>query len=272
MSNATQRNEKYAPLDIHSRGMSTAVRFLLTNKCSARCAYCHNEGQEKAKDFLAIDAIVSFLDDLSAKHCIPTEIILSGGEPTLHPMVGQIARLCKERSIFVSMDSHGGHPNRLEKALPYLDELKLHIDSFDADEQMKSMGIKIELSLESIALAKEYPLALRVNHPLRCAEKTEIFVKQSRDIGVDCKIIEMFGEDNLSAPLEAMDWNCMGYNFQQNGRWLHVDGQHQVFTKRCGHKYNSVETYFVGVTGVRRDLDGRVVGRVAEYPLRQLVN
>lgn len=248
--------------------MSLKVRFLLTNNCSARCDYCHNEGQEKARDFLSIDRVVAFLDDLLAKNRILTEVILSGGEPTLHPQVGEIAHLCKSRGIFVSMDTHGGHPKYLAKALPHLDELKLHIDSFDADEQMQSMGINIKRSLESIALAKAYPLALRVNHPLRNALKTILFVKQSREIGVDCKIIEMFGEDKLTAPLVEMNWERMGYVDQQDGRWLHFDDGHQLFTKRCGQKHNFCETYFVGANGIRRDLDGEEIGRVTKYPIQ----
>lgn len=250
--------------------MSLKVRFLLTNKCSARCDYCHNEGQEKARDFLSIDRIVAFLDELLAQNRIPSEVILSGGEPTLHPQVGDIARLCKSRGIFVSMNTHGGHPKLLAKALPFLGELKLHIDSFDTDEQMQSMGIKIKRGLESIALAKAYPLVLRVNHPLRSALKTATFVNQSRDIGIDCKIIELFGEDKLTTPLVSMDWEGMGYALQQDGRWLHDDGQHQLFTKRCGQKHNFSETYFVGSNGIRRDLDGEEIGRVTKYPIQQL--
>jgi molybdenum cofactor biosynthesis enzyme MoaA len=250
--------------------MSLKVRFLLTNKCSARCDYCHNEGQAKARDFLSVERIVAFLDELQTENRIPTEVILSGGEPTLHPQIGEIARLCKSRGIFVSMDTHGGHPKRLVKALPYLDELKLHIDSFDAYEQRQSMGINIERGLESIALAKEFPLALRVNHPLRSAVKTTEFVTQAHQIGIDCKIIEMFGEETLTAPLADMDWASMDYVYQKEGCWLHADGKHQIFTKRCGHQHNIGETYFVGATGVRHHLDGEEVDRVAKYPIRQL--
>lgn len=247
--------------------MDLNVRLLLTNNCSARCAYCHNEGQEKARDFLSLDRVATVLDDLQTEHRIPSEIVLSGGEPTLHPEVGEIARLCKSRGIFVSMDTHGGHPRRLEKALPYLDELKLHIDSFDADEQMKSMRINISRSLESIDRAKVFPLVLRVNHPLRNAVKTGIFVTRAREIGIDCKIIEMFGEHKLTVPLADMDWKGMGYEYQQDGHWLHIAGQHQVFTKRCGRQHNLIETHFVGATGIRRYLDGREIGRVAKYPI-----
>jgi organic radical activating enzyme len=235
--------------------MSLKVRLLLTDKCSAHCAYCHNEGQAQGRAFLSVDTIAAFLDDLYAKNRIPSEIILSGGEPTLHPQVGDVARLCKERGVVVSMNTHGGHPGRLIKALPYLDELKLHIDSFDADEQRLSMGIKLDRSLESIALAKTYPLTLRVNHPLVSVAKTSAFVKRARELQIDCKIIEMFGEDMLSTPLVSMNWDALGYVDQGDGRWSHHDGMHQVFAKRCGRQHNLDETYFVSVSGVRTGLD-----------------
>lgn len=235
--------------------MSFSVRFLLTNNCSARCGYCHNEGQEVGKKFLSLSAIEAFLNNLHENGNTPSEIILSGGEPTLHPMVGEIAKFCKERCDFVSMDSHGGHPKRLIKALPYLSELKLHIDSFNAEEQMISMGIDIKKSLESIALAKSFPLNLLVNHPLREAEKTISFIKAAKEIGVNCKIIELFGNDSVMVPLAEIDLEKRGYIHQKTGHWLHSDDKHHIFTKRCGSNYNSSETYFVGVEGVRRSLD-----------------
>lgn len=235
--------------------MSLSVRFLLTNNCSAHCGYCHNEGQEVGKKFLSLSMIEEFLNNLHKNGNTPSEIILSGGEPTLHPMVGEIASFCKKHCAFVSMDTHGGHPKRLIKALPYLSELKLHIDSFDAEEQMTSMGINIKKSLESIDLAKNFPLNLLVNHPLRDAEKTISFVKRAREIGVNCKIIELFGNDSVMVPLAEIYLENMGYINQDTGHWLHSEDNHHIFTKRCGSKYNLSETYFVGVDGVRRYLN-----------------
>ena len=182
-------NEPYAPLK---------VRFLLTGKCTARCAYCHNEGQAKAKAkapaLLGLPTIAAILATLETAGRLPDEIILSGGEPTLCRELGAIARLCKSSGAMVSLDTHAGHPKLLEAALPYLNEIKIHIDSFDPVVQRRSMGIEIADVLISIRLARQLPgLQIVANHPLQCIDETLSFVEQARRLGVDCKVIELFG-------------------------------------------------------------------------------
>ena len=113
-------NEPHAPLK---------VRFPLTGRCTARCAYCHNEGQAKAAA-------------LETAGRLPDEIILSVGEPTLSRELGAIARLGKSPGAMMSLDTLAGHPKLLEAALPYLDEIKIHIDSFDPVMQRRRMGTK----------------------------------------------------------------------------------------------------------------------------------
>jgi hypothetical protein len=140
-----------------------------------------------------------------------------------------------------------------------LHEVKLHIDSFDESEQLQSMGIKLARGLESIELAKKYPVKLGVNHPLRSAKSAGHFVRRAREIEVDCNIVEMFGEDAVVVTLEQLELVRLGYVYQQDGCWLHAEGLHRVFTKRCGQQFNSQETYFVGVSGVRRSLKGASV-------------
>lgn len=64
--------------------MALKIRFLLTSRCTATCAYCHNEGQSKqGASLLRFSIIKHILDTLTAAHIMPSEIVLSGGEPTL---------------------------------------------------------------------------------------------------------------------------------------------------------------------------------------------
>jgi molybdenum cofactor biosynthesis enzyme MoaA len=64
--------------------MALKIRFLLTSRCTATCAYCHNEGQGKqGASLLRLNTIQHILDTLAAANIVPDEIILSGGEPTV---------------------------------------------------------------------------------------------------------------------------------------------------------------------------------------------
>jgi len=252
--------------------MAFKIRFLLTSRCTARCAYCHNEGQDKrGATLLGLPVIDRILATLQASDCVPDEIILSGGEPTLHKRVGDIARRCRATGAHVSMDSHGGHPALLQAALPYLDELKVHVDSFDAARQRVSMGIEIDQVLASLRLARQFALLLRLNHPLTCAADTRAFVTQARRLGVDCKIIEMFGLGALAGPPPTVDWRQHGYQRDSQGHWLHANGTHRLFTKRCDAQHNlRDDTLFIGTDGIRRAVDGVIIGQAENFSMRMV--
>ena len=253
--------------------MALKIRFLLTSRCTATCAYCHNEGQGKqGASLLRLNTIQHILDTLAAANIVPDEIILSGGEPTLHKQVGEIARRCKATGTHVSMDSHVGHPQLLQAALPYLDELKMHIDSFDAATQYASMGINIDDVLTSIRYAQQFPaLQLRVNHPLHDVPKTAAFVSRARELGVDCKVIEMFGMETCTVNLRTVNWANLGYNRQACGDWLHANGTHRVFHKRCGAEHNTTDdTLFIGADGIRRALDSAVIAQADDFQREML--
>jgi molybdenum cofactor biosynthesis enzyme MoaA len=270
--NAHDRRYRYRLHQNHSaslrQNMVLKLRFLLTGKCTARCTYCHNEGQNKKAALLRLSTIAMILEKLATAGRLPDEIILSGGEPTLNRELGAIARLCKSTGAVLSLDTHAGHPQLLAAALPYLDELKMHIDSFDPEKQRQSMGIEISEVLTSIRLAQQFPaLHLLVNHPLQHIDDTRVFVEQTRKLGVDCKIIELF---KCGTSRIAPDWQALGYTQQIKGHWLHKGGDHRLFTKRCGAEHNSPNTLFIGADGVRRALDGIIIGSANAFSTQML--
>jgi len=252
--------------------MAFKLRFLLTSRCTARCAYCHNEGQDKqGAALLKFETIDRILVTLQASGCVPDEIILSGGEPTLHKEVGEIARRCRASGAHVSMDTHGGHPTLLQPALPHLDELKVHVDSFDAARQRASMGIEIDQVLASVRMAQRSGLLLRLNHPLTCAAQTRAFVAQARRLGVDCKIIELFSLDRLAAAPPTVAWREHGYRQDNQGHWLHANGTHRLFTKRCDAAHNRQDdSLFISADGIRRSVDGVIIGQAENFSMRMV--
>ena len=165
------------------------LRFLLTSDCTARCCYCHNEGQAKDTTRLSLADITHVLDALAAGNRQVSEIILSGGEPTLHPELAEIARRCKATGALVSINTHGAHPGLLERALPWVDELKLHIDSFHPQRQKHSMGLSIDKVLQSIERSRQHPgLRTVVNHPLQSLEEACEVIATTRQLGVSRRI------------------------------------------------------------------------------------
>jgi hypothetical protein len=79
------------------------------------------------------------------------------------------------------------------------------------------------------------------------------FIKSSRKISVNCKIIEQFGDDNY-IPISTIDWSKMGYSYNKRGVLTYKDKNHKIFTKKCGEKSNEIKTLFIGSDGVRSSL------------------
>lgn len=247
------------------------IRFLLTSDCTARCAYCHNEGQDKGRSFLAMQDVAHVLQTLAAAGQRVDEIILSGGEPTLHPQLAQIAQMAKASGALVSINTHGAHPGRLKPALPWLDEVKLHVDSFDPLRQKQSMGLSIAKVLQSIEAAQQYP-ALRtvVNHPLQSLPEALDVINTTRTLGVECKFIELLDVHTASPALCDIPWQSWGYQPCGPGLWQHAPSGHRAMARRCNTKPARTTELFVSADGVRMQLQGARLGAVSAFSMDML--
>ena len=245
------------------------LRFLLTSACTARCGYCHNEGQAKDNTQLSLQAISHVLDTLAAGNLQISEIVLSGGEPTLHPQLAEIARRSQASGALVSINTHGAHPGLLERALPWIDELKLHIDSFNPQRQKQSMGLSIDKVLQSIERSRQHPgLRTVVNHPLQSLEEAREVISTARRLGVECKFIELL--DTTTVGLSDIPWAALGYHATAPGFWQHRDCGHRAMARRCNTQQTHATELFIGADGVRRQLQGQNLGAVHSFTLDML--
>ena len=244
------------------------LRMLLTSACTAQCGYCHNEGQAKGSVQLPLSAIKHVLDTLAIGGRRVSEIILSGGEPTLHPHLTEIACLCRASGALVSINSHGAHPGLLARALPWIDELKLHVDSFDPHRQKQSMGLSIDKVLQSIERSRQYP-ALRtvVNHPLQSLAEADEVIARTRQLGVECKLIELLDAAHDCPKLSDIPWGALGYQSIAYGLWQHRDSGHRVTARRCRPQPYDASELFIGPDGVRQQLQGENLGAVHSFTL-----
>lgn len=76
-----------------------AIRLKITGKCNRSCSFCHQEGDMKGvenvivdeKFFNCIEALTNILD--------VSRIMITGGEPTLHPQLKEIISNIKAKEI-----------------------------------------------------------------------------------------------------------------------------------------------------------------------------
>ena len=117
------------------------VRLLLTDSCNAKCIGCHNEGQDIVGSVINVEWLHKFLSIV--KEFNIGEIVLSGGEPLLHPQVKDIVDLIRSNlDCKISINTNGLIGNKILDIYPLVDEIKLHIESSDPQEYHQLMKLE----------------------------------------------------------------------------------------------------------------------------------
>jgi len=109
------------------------VFFHILTACNLSCSHCYINKKEHGTNTLTKEEIVTWLN-LFADPVKRSNLILLGGEPTLHPDLPFVIEKAKEAGFFVTVDSNGYLFNDLlEKTDPdQLDFLSFSLDGPDA--------------------------------------------------------------------------------------------------------------------------------------------
>ena len=103
--------EKLAPRDYPGHLSAT----VFTGGCNFRCPYCHNPDlvlNPKAMSTLPPEEFQEFLE---SRRGWLEGVCLTGGEPLLHPDLGEFLAQLKARKLLVKLDTNGSFPDRLQK-------------------------------------------------------------------------------------------------------------------------------------------------------------
>jgi len=98
-------------------GMITAVIF--TRGCNFRCGYCHNPslvlpGLFNETTDIEIEEILTYLN--SRKKWIDG-VVISGGEPTIHPDLLYFIKIIRELGFKIKLDTNGTNPSMLQSII-----------------------------------------------------------------------------------------------------------------------------------------------------------
>lgn len=108
----------------------TVSAVLFYTGCNLRCPYCHNPSLVDGPfaPALSSDDIRAYLE---TRYGYVEGVVLSGGEPTLHPSVVGASRRCRELGYRLKLDTNGLRPAVIEAVSP--DYLALDIKTLPAD-------------------------------------------------------------------------------------------------------------------------------------------
>lgn len=90
--------------------------IIFTQGCNFRCPFCHNSallGTETTGPFDGAAAIQM----LAERKRLLDGVVISGGEPTIHPDLPEFIRSIRSLGLLVKLDTNGSHPSLLKQLL-----------------------------------------------------------------------------------------------------------------------------------------------------------
>jgi uncharacterized radical SAM superfamily Fe-S cluster-containing enzyme len=120
----------------------------ITSACNLDCPICYTINKSEGAFHMSLDEFARILDVIRQNDPDMKIINLTGGEPTMHPKLTSIIRLCHEAGIHrVTISTHGLPFVKNEVLLQELAELRARIvlsfDSFDEEINKKMIGARI---------------------------------------------------------------------------------------------------------------------------------
>ncbi len=89
-----------------SRPLSS-VYFTLTRECDLACPYCYQGLRKRARKTMPLDQVRAIMDKIAAINP-DSHIMVTGGEPVLHPDFFEILELIRDRGFTASVMTNGG--------------------------------------------------------------------------------------------------------------------------------------------------------------------
>jgi MoaA/NifB/PqqE/SkfB family radical SAM enzyme len=113
------------PIAVIQKESTLNIYWTLTDFCNFKCNYCPknlhsgNYSRGLLPGFPTDEEIEKFLDDLGSKHLKGRKllVLLSGGEPTLHPMLPRIIERLKEYDSHIGITTNGSKSEEFWKSI-----------------------------------------------------------------------------------------------------------------------------------------------------------
>ncbi len=117
----------------------------VNERCNLTCPVCFADSSPAKSGEKSLEEISRMLDTLIASENQPDVVQISGGEPTLHPQILDILRLCKSRPIHHVMINTNGV--RLAKDRDFVQALKEFVPGFEVYLQFDSLQAEALINL-----------------------------------------------------------------------------------------------------------------------------
>ena len=242
-----------------------AMRVYLTHRCNMRCPHCFLSAGCALNNELLESEIVELVDGVAKRGC--TKLILTGGEPLLHPGFLRIVRKAKEFGLKVQVLSNGvlWKEDVISQAAPYVDEVQISIDGFDEKTNALIRGKgSFDLALRAVEglLSCGVFVNLSITPPPHLFESCfENYLSFGRSLlrRVNTANFEVVFTDELYDGRDGRVSNETKVRYSklvsQMHEELYGDYEYKVFVRK--HEYNSI-CVNCGFANLTVDSDGEV--------------
>lgn len=205
---------------INDYGTLDKVYIVLTQECNLSCPYCIREYEKDSIAFMPFEEVIVSLDVL-AKSNNNFELILSGGEPTLHPEFREIVIEAKKRFKRLSIASNGTNFSFFKDSFDILDSIKIQI-SIDGTLEIhnKLRGVNsFEKSMRTIVFLLQHDIDVSVSSTISKFNINDIpkLFNFIRNIGVrKYKLSQEIASVNRRENdlVGTIEWNAFVQNMQ----------------------------------------------------------
>lgn len=197
-------------IKVDKKENTKCIDIELTDRCNYRCTYCRPTGWRGGTN-LEYDQLVNFLEKVMEDKNQQYNVVLSGGEPTVHPRIIDVLKYLHDRGIHVTLVSNGSR--RLEwwkKNLRYIDKLvfSYQINSAILEEFIEKIKFitrhrKIQINLSMIP--ERFDECLQIAEELKKVQNLTIVLKALKNKKIKPRRLYNYTEEQMNIMSNAVE-------------------------------------------------------------------
>ncbi len=222
----------------------------LTTDCNLRCHHCYIEAGSVEKRLMKKEMFELIIDQLQVMH--PIELVLTGGEPLLHPRLLEFCHLLKEKNLPFSLFTNGILiTSELAEELGYLNPVSVQV-SLDGITSETNDRVRGRGSFDKICSAIR---ALR-QHGVRTVVSTVMSRVNYSEYREFPKFVEELGASSYN-PIDVM----LSGRADSNREDLGLTTEQVLEMQRYYSEYKSNNQNFsFGEISLKEDIDRQLEG------------
>lgn len=143
-----------------------SIIFDVTNRCNLRCKHCYNDSGPKRDDELTFEEIKKLIDTFADIGVL--NMVLSGGEPLLHPRIFDIIEYIRSKPMSCIMFTNGTLitkeiVNRFKELSVLSVAMSLDGATPETNDSFRGVPKSFEKTVRAIEMLKEAGIAVRIN-------------------------------------------------------------------------------------------------------------